>query len=41
MGGSYSRYGDSPGFHVGVVIHGGLIETNRPTTRKTTIHEQT
>lgn len=34
MGGSCSRYGDGPGFHVGVVVHGGLIETNRPTARK-------
>lgn len=34
MSGSDSRYGDGPGFHVGVVIHGGLRKTNRPTTRK-------
>lgn len=34
MGGSDSRYGDGPGFHVGVVVHGGLIDSNRPITRK-------
>lgn len=33
MGGSYSRDGDGPGFHVGVVIHGGLKKTNRPTRK--------
>lgn len=34
MGGSYSRYGGGPGVHIGMDVHGGLLKTNRPTTRR-------
>lgn len=34
MGGSDSRYDDGPGVHIGMDVHGGLIDSNRPITRK-------